>query len=230
MVSANGTNEHKEQVLASPKVRSIREAVGGFEAKQMDVKSVDKMELTATTVKTNLGTLTYAETENGTTGARLIPSGKSDIPEQYRDVPEGTEVALIGHESSVELQRTVTDQEEQQLINAVPVAEEKFVTATYSKPAGDQAGEYTVATEHSQYKVDENFTPIQTGGGVTTQDHGNCTYHCASCAKWAVSKGICYGSCATAASGATAALCVACIAGTNVGLIFSDCDECGSCI
>ena len=242
VVSANETDEHKERVLSTPKVKSIREAVGGFEVQQIDVKTVDTMGLTATTVETNLGTLTHAETENDTTGARLKLSrpssrrsarsrGLENIPEKYRDVPEGTEVALIGHESSVEIQRTVTDQEEQQLKFAIPESEGEFVTATYSRPADNQSGEYAVATKDSQYYVGEDFTRItQYGGGVSAQDHGNCSYHCASCASWAVSKGICYGSCVTAATGASAALCVACIASTNAGLIFSDCDECGSCI
>jgi hypothetical protein len=237
VVSASATDDHIEQVLNSEKVQSIREAVGEFDVIEVDKKLVktEEFKLVGTWVKTNLGTLAYGETEDGTTIARLEYASLSEnpdlrhrLPVRYRDVPWGADLALLGRESSVYMIRTVTDQERLQLKQAVPKGDGDFITAGYSSDING----YTVVTEETEYRIGVN------GHGISSQNVNEvvkaqgCVGACGACASWAVSKGLCYWSCLSAVSGIGAVACLLCIANTNIGLIyaFDPCEECYNCI
>ena len=233
MAAAEATDDHLERVLEDARVQSIRDAVGGFEVRDTSINLVetDELKVTGTWIETDLGLLTHGETEDGTTVAYLEfsdlarnPDLRQRLPPEYRNVPRETDVALYGHESSVSMVRSVTDQEQRQLKNVVPESNASFTVATYSS---DIDG-YTVTTEGSRYRVGENGRGISPEHVEKVAVIQGCLSPCLQCASWAAGKGICYLSCAAAKTVVGAVACVLCIAQTNMSLIWAGpgCADC----
>lgn len=234
VTSAEATGDHVDRVLENSKVRSIQEAVGGFEVQEVDVNVVEAngKKLTSTSIETNLGKLVYAESSSGKAEAKLDfadlsenPALRKRLPRDYRNVPSAADVMLFGGESSVTMGRTVTNDEEKKLKQAIPEPSDAFEIGHYT----DHIDGYVVITENSKYHIETNgraITPENVEKVATAQ--GGCWDWCGQCASWAASKGICYGSCALVATVAGAVLCVACVASTNMSLIWAG-PACGEC-
>ncbi|MEF8831728.1 MAG: hypothetical protein V5A23_09375 [Halobacteriales archaeon] len=231
--AADPADDHLEEVLKDPKVRSLESAVGGFDVGDVTVKHVDTEEitLTGTWIETEVGTLALGETEDGRTAAKLDfadlvddPSLRKRLPSEHRGVPNETGLLLYGHESSVSLARTVTDQERQQLQKAIPEPDSEYVAATCSS---DIDG-YTAITEDARYRVGEGGRGISPQHVEQLAGTAGCWDWCGQCASWAAGKGICYLSCYAAVSLVGAVACVLCIASTNMALIWAG-PGCGNC-
>ncbi|WP_254528866.1 hypothetical protein [Natrinema gelatinilyticum] len=83
-----------------------------------------------TKIKTNLGTVVYAEAENGTNGSHFSfhdVQNTSEIPSKYREIPEGTNPSLIGYESDTVFRRSATDQEINTLKQVTDIRDESDV-------------------------------------------------------------------------------------------------------
>jgi hypothetical protein len=234
VAAADPDDGHLDEVLSDPKVQSLEDAVGGFDIQDVTVKNVETEEvtLTGTWIETDVGTLSYGETDDGRTVAKLDfadltedPSLRKRLPAEHRDVPKQTDLLLVGQESSVSLARTVTDQERRQLQKAIPEDPEAFIAATYSSNIDG----YTVITEDSRYRVGAGGKGISPKHVEELAEATGCWDWCGQCASWAASKGICYLSCAAAATLAGAVACVLCIASTNMSLIWAG-PSCGKCL
>lgn len=231
------SSDHVQAILDAPKVESISQAVGDFEVESVTEKQLegDGLAATGTWLETDLGTLVYVESDGGETEARLDfadlsenPRLRQRLPTAFQNVPEGTDVVLVGNESSVSMVRTVTAREEQKLSQAVGSSSD-IAHAVYDSELGQYrvfVGSPEADDDLQQYRVDakggDRAVPTLNAEQVVETQGCPFTSACGSCATWAVSKGLCYGTCFAGMGWS----CLFCIANTNAALLFSDCDTC----
>lgn len=230
------SDDHVQRVLGNPKVRSIREAVGGFDVKSAEKKEIEKgnLAMTGSWIETDLGTLVYVEPEEAEIEVQLKfadlaekPQHRRRLPGDHRNVPKESEI-ILKPGSAVSLVRTVTAKEERKLTQAVDDSN-NIVRAVYDS----ELGKYRVTTgdpdtdfqNAQKYHVNRNGrnrpTPTQEAEQiVTTQGCANSA--CASCALWAANRGLCYVSCASG----QLYMCAACLFTNSLGLAVADCDTC----
>lgn len=225
---------HVEQILEEPQVTRLREEIGSFTVESSSVTRRQEAEttITATTIETNLGTLTnvsIGSTEEAKFELDLSnnPELRRRLPTEFNPVPAECATSLVSDGSSVTFVRETTDNELAQLEEAVDAP---IISAAYTS---DISGFAVIAGTVSEETTDIRSYQVGVNGGnispaavepvVTTQ---GCWGQCTSCAAAVVARGFCYVSCATVVSGATLAACIACITTTSFGLPYG----CYTCI
>ena len=226
-------NGRVEQVLNSPAIQTISEKVDGI-----NISSVNKYELnldgksvTAFEIETGLGKLQYAEEADD---AKLVIDDVEMVQEEAPKVwgefehtkyglPVTVDITILSSGSSIEIVRSVSSAETEELKQAIGDTGDTFATAYNTDIEGykvfvideETINEYVVATDNQEISH-ETVEPL------LRPQANNCG--CIPCLEAVASKAGCYVGCFAATGGIGGAACLICISLSSLSI--RNCDGC----